>query len=40
MVFRVKDASMLEQVKAGDKINFMAEKVDGALAVTKLETAN
>lgn len=40
MVFRVKDASMLDQVKAGDKINFMAEKVDGALAVTKMESAN
>ena len=37
MVFRVKDASMLNQVKAGDQIKFMAEKVDGALAVTKLE---
>lgn len=40
MVFRVKNASMLDQVKAGDKINFMAEKVDGALAVTKMESAN
>jgi Cu/Ag efflux protein CusF len=39
MVFRVKDASMLDQVKAGDQIKFMAEKVDGALAVTKLESS-
>ncbi len=40
MVFRAKDASMLDQAKAGDKINFIAEKVDGALVVTKMESAN
>jgi Cu(I)/Ag(I) efflux system periplasmic protein CusF len=37
MVFRVKDPAMLDQVKAGDKIRFVAEKVNGALTVTKLE---
>jgi len=37
MVFRVKDSAMLEQVKAGDKIRFTAEKVGGALTVTVLE---
>jgi Cu(I)/Ag(I) efflux system protein CusF len=37
MAFKVKDTSMLNQVKPGDKINFTAEKVNGALTVTKLE---
>ncbi|HEU4852902.1 MAG TPA: copper-binding protein [Telluria sp.] len=37
MVFRVKDTAMLSQVKAGDKVKFSAEKVDGAITVTKLE---
>jgi Cu(I)/Ag(I) efflux system protein CusF len=37
MVFRVKEPSMLEQVKAGDKINFVAEEPNGQLTVTKLE---
>ena len=37
MVFRVKDPAMLDQVKAGDKINFVAEEPNGQLTVTKLE---
>lgn len=37
MVFRVKDPAMLEQVKAGDKIRFVAEKVDGALTVVTMQ---
>lgn len=37
MVFRVKDAAMLDQVKVGDKVSFTAEKINGALTVTKLE---
>lgn len=37
MVFKAKDAAMVEQVAAGDKVNFIAEKVDGALVVTALE---
>ncbi|AOJ77563.1 copper-binding protein [Burkholderia ubonensis] len=37
MVFKVKDAAMLSQVKAGDKIDFVAEEVNGALTVTKLQ---
>ena len=36
MVFRVKDPGMLEQVKAGDKVKFQAETIDGALTVTKI----
>ncbi len=39
MVFRVKDPAMLEQVKAGDKVKFVAEKVGGTLTVTKIEQA-
>ena len=37
MVFKVKDPAMLSQVKVGDKIDFVAEEVDGALTVTKLQ---
>ena len=37
MVFRVKDPAMLDQVKAGDKIKFIAEKMNGALTVTTLQ---
>lgn len=39
MVFRVKDARMLERLKEGDKVNFAAEEVKGALFVTRIETA-
>lgn len=37
MIFGVKDASMLGAVKAGDKIKFVAEKLDGRFVVTQLE---
>ena len=37
MVFAVKDAAMLDAVKAGDKIRFRAELESGALWVTKLQ---
>lgn len=37
MVFRVKDARMLDQVKVGDKVKFAAERADGAITVTHLE---
>ena len=39
MVFQVKDAAMLDQVKAGDKIKFQAEKVGGAFTITQIEQA-
>ncbi len=39
MVFKVQDASMLDQVKAGDNVRFMADKMNGALVVTKLQMA-
>lgn len=37
MVFRVKDASMLDQVKQGDKIKFEVDKVKGAYTVLRVE---
>ena len=37
MVFRVKDPAMLDQVKVGDKVSFVAEKVAGQLTVTHIE---
>jgi len=37
MVFRVKDAATLDQVKPGDRIRFLAEKIEGVITVTKLE---
>jgi Cu(I)/Ag(I) efflux system protein CusF len=39
MVFQVKDPAMLDQVKAGDKVKFQAEKMGGAYTVTKIEPA-
>ena len=40
MVFQVKDPAVLDQVKAGDKILFDAEKIGGAFTLTKIEPAN
>ncbi|AJG24644.1 copper-binding protein [Cupriavidus basilensis] len=37
MVFRVKEPAMISQVKVGDKIDFVAEDLNGALTVTKLQ---
>jgi Cu/Ag efflux protein CusF len=37
MVFQVKDPSLLDQVKAGDKIRFFADKIGGSYVVTKIE---
>jgi Cu/Ag efflux protein CusF len=37
MVFQVKDPALLERVKAGDKIKFSADKIDGAYTVTSIE---
>ena len=39
MVFQVKDPAMLETVKAGDKVNFAAEKVGGQITVTRIEAS-
>ena len=37
MVFQVGDPAMLDQVKAGDKVKFQAEKVGGAYTVVRIE---
>jgi len=39
MVFQVKDPALLNQVKAGDKVKFQAEKIGGAFTVTRIEPA-
>lgn len=39
MVFQVKDAALLDGVKAGDKVKFVAEKVGGAIVVTDIQSA-
>jgi Cu/Ag efflux protein CusF len=39
MVFRVKDAAMLDAVKPGDKVKFDAENVGGQFIVTRIEPA-
>jgi Cu(I)/Ag(I) efflux system protein CusF len=39
MVYRVKDAKLLTQVKAGDKIKFTAEKIGDNYTLTTLEPA-
>ena len=37
MVFHAKDPGLIKNVKAGDKIKFDAEDVNGQLTVTKIE---
>jgi Cu/Ag efflux protein CusF len=37
MVFRVKDPAMLKQVKAGEEIQFDADRINGAFTVIELE---
>ena len=39
MVFRVKDPAMLDQLKEGDKVRFTADKIGGALTLTRVEPA-
>ena len=39
MVFRVTDPTMLDKVKPGDKVRFIAEDINGAITIMKLETA-
>lgn len=38
MVFRVPDAGWLDSLQPGDKVRFVAARVNGALTVTQLET--
>jgi Cu(I)/Ag(I) efflux system periplasmic protein CusF len=37
MVFRAQDPAMLKQVKAGDRIKFEADRVNGQFTVTKIQ---
>jgi Cu(I)/Ag(I) efflux system periplasmic protein CusF len=39
MVFQVKDAALLDKLKAGDKIMFSAEQQQGAYVLTGIEKA-
>ena len=37
MVFQVKDPALLENIKAGDRVKFEAQKLGGAFTVTRIE---
>jgi Cu/Ag efflux protein CusF len=39
MVFRAGDPAMLKRVKAGDKVMFVPERINGQFTVTKIEKA-
>jgi Cu/Ag efflux protein CusF len=39
MVFRVQDPSALDKLKAGQKVKFEADRVNGQITVTKIEAA-
>ena len=39
MVFRVKDKAMLQGLKAGDKVKFQADRIDGRITIVKIEKA-
>ena len=39
MVYQVKDPALLDKVKPGDKIKFVAEKIGGAFTVISIDPA-
>ena len=39
MVFQIRDAALFDKLKAGDKVKFVAEKLEGAFVVTVLQPA-
>jgi Cu/Ag efflux protein CusF len=39
MVFRVQDPSALDRLKAGQRVKFEADRVNGQITVTKIEAA-
>lgn len=39
MVFQIRDPALFEKLKAGDKVKFVAEKLEGAFVVTVLQPA-
>lgn len=40
MVFKVAEPKMLDNLKAGDKVKFTADSVNGALTITSIHPAN
>ena len=40
MVFQMKDPSMLEKLKAGDKVQFTADNINGAMTVMSIAPLN
>ena len=39
MVFRAQDPAMLKRIKAGDKIRFAPDRINGQFTVTRIEKA-
>lgn len=39
MAFRVKDPAVLDRIKVGDQVGFVAESIDGVLTVTEIRPA-
>ena len=39
MVFRVTDPKMLDTLKEGDKVRFSADRVNGAITITAIQSA-
>ena len=39
MVFKVSDPKLLDAIKEGDKVKFVADKINGAITVTAIEAA-
>jgi Cu(I)/Ag(I) efflux system protein CusF len=39
MVFRVKDPAVLDRLQPGDKVRFVADRINGAIVVTQIEPA-
>jgi Cu/Ag efflux protein CusF len=37
MVFQLKDPALLDRVKAGDKVRFVAQKIDAAYVITEIQ---
>ena len=40
MVFKATDPKMLDGLKEGDKVRFSADRINGAISVTRIEVAN
>lgn len=39
MVFRVADPALLDKAKAGDKVRFEADRINGAITITTMDKA-